>query len=371
MPSDRQVLVSFLRSIDADDVIALPPSRGRATQSAGHEDALEAAAERGLTTPSWVFWHQQSERAFDDRGELVGDLYLHWGGDHARVARALTGCPGPFEVVDNGPQGAFVIRRAVARTDDVGEEAEVKRRLGQIHAELDADPDAAQRWLVAVVRSPLRGVHLQALHALGEAAPRDALEAFAAELKDNVAAGGKRDELSVILELAAVLGRLTGSPAYEPMREQLRKERKHVFRAVLVLLVGQEPWTPENDGFLRKQLGEPKLRFNAARGLVRSLAARDDMTEEALALRLAEDPTLSDVARGELLELACAKRGHRLRGYLALAEDPGVPLLLRARAAARACDYLRFRKDATAVVRIDALVAPGIPVHAPALAAAR
>ena len=48
MPSDRQVLVSFLRSIDADDVIALPPSRGRATQSAGHEDALEAAAERFL-----------------------------------------------------------------------------------------------------------------------------------------------------------------------------------------------------------------------------------------------------------------------------------------------------------------------------------
>jgi hypothetical protein len=273
--------------------------------------------------------------------------------------------------VDNGPRGAFVIRRAVTRTEEVGDEVEVKRRLGQIHAELHADHEAALRWLTAVVASPLRSVRLPALKALGDQAPRAALEAFALELKETVAAGGKRDELTVTLELAAVLGCLRGSPVYESTRALLQKERKHLYRAVLVLLMGQEPWSEANEACLRAQLEDLKFRYNAARGLARALAARDGISEEAVALRLAEDMTLSQVGRDELLDVACSKRGHRVKGCLAIAEDASVPLALRGRAASRACDYLQFAKDPKAVARVDALVAAGVPVSAPLLAAGR
>lgn len=372
MPTDRQRLASFLEALDGHDFVGLPPKRGRMDQSAGHEDAAEAVARRGLSRPSYVFWHQQAdERAFDADGALVADLMLNWGGDHARVAAALASCPAPFVVVDNGSRGAFAIRRPVVRTDAVGDEADVKRRLGQIHTELRDDPEAARRWLLAVVASPGRGARLAALRALGETAPREALEAFAAELQENVAAAGKRDELSLVHDLAAVLGLLRGSPAYEATRARLCKERQQIYRRLMVQIVAEEPWSEPNEALLRAHVDDPRLRYAAVGGLVRSLAARDGVPEEGVALHLAEDETLSNTARDEMLDVACRRRAYRAKGCVALAEDTGVGPGLRSRALTRACRYLRFAKDAALLAQVETLVASGLPVDAEALKDAR
>lgn len=62
------------------------------TQTDGRDVAVTALHDRGLDPArcSIVFWHRQShEGAFDDDGNLVGGLTLHWNGEREKVARLL------------------------------------------------------------------------------------------------------------------------------------------------------------------------------------------------------------------------------------------------------------------------------------------
>lgn len=138
MHSERSLIVEFLRSIDSGDLIALAPSRERFDQDEGHYEARQIAAARGLTDPSWVFWHQQSDWVFDAYGNLVSGLLLHWGGDHSRVLSALSLIPAPLRVIDHGPGGAIEIvsEEMVARRNadfpDVADTKAVKARINAI-----------------------------------------------------------------------------------------------------------------------------------------------------------------------------------------------------------------------------------------------
>ncbi|NEE19642.1 hypothetical protein G3M58_75895, partial [Streptomyces sp. SID7499] len=86
--SDLSAIKKWWRTLGGDGFAVLPPpTRSRYTQSDGHEDAAEMFATRSLpTSTSFAYWHWQSHSAFDRSGGLEGELYVHWGGDHATVA---------------------------------------------------------------------------------------------------------------------------------------------------------------------------------------------------------------------------------------------------------------------------------------------
>lgn len=138
MSSERSILVKFFRSIDANDFVALAPSRERFDQDEGHDEARRVAAERGVTDPSWVFWHRQSAWAFDNNGNIASGLLLHWGGDQDEVRNALAGIPAPLRVIDHGPGRAFEIvsDAAQSRLDadfpEIADTTAVKARIRAI-----------------------------------------------------------------------------------------------------------------------------------------------------------------------------------------------------------------------------------------------
>ncbi|MYV58348.1 hypothetical protein GTW37_00760, partial [Streptomyces sp. SID4931] len=111
--SDLSRIKAWWRTLGGDRFAVLPPpTRGRYTQSDGHEDAAEMFATRGIATDtSFAYWHWQSHDAFARSGELTGVLHLHWGGDHATVAAGLGEGPPGYRIVDNGPRGAFQLDR--------------------------------------------------------------------------------------------------------------------------------------------------------------------------------------------------------------------------------------------------------------------
>ncbi|WP_416222916.1 hypothetical protein [Streptomyces sp. VB1] len=118
--SDLSSIKKWWRTLGGDGFAVLPPpTRSRYTQSDGHEDAAELFAARSLSTDtSFAYWHWQSHSAFDRSGGLKGELYVHWGGDHATVAAGLGDGPDGYRVIDGGPQGAFRLDKVTERDDD-------------------------------------------------------------------------------------------------------------------------------------------------------------------------------------------------------------------------------------------------------------
>ncbi len=160
--SDLSRIKAWWRTLGGDRFAVLPPpTRGRYTQSDGHEDAAEMFATRGIDTDaSFAYWHWQSHDAFARSGELTGALYLHWGGDHATVAAGLGDGPPGYRIVDNGPRGAFQLDRVtVVDADglpDPEDDAGVRQFLARVDeprhrtarsSEYDPLTAAEERWL--------------------------------------------------------------------------------------------------------------------------------------------------------------------------------------------------------------------------------
>ncbi|MER7883918.1 hypothetical protein ABTY35_13990 [Streptomyces fimicarius] len=168
--SDLSRIKAWWRTLGGDRFAVLPPpTRGRYTQSDGHEDAAEMFATQGIATDtSFAYWHWQSHDAFARSGELTGVLYLHWGGDHATVAAGLGEGPPGYRIVDNGPQGAFQLDKVTA-TDadglpDPEDTAGVRQFLARIDEprsrktrEREYDPltAAEERWLHERLAGPV------------------------------------------------------------------------------------------------------------------------------------------------------------------------------------------------------------------------
>ncbi|WP_069742070.1 hypothetical protein [Streptomyces sp. EN23] len=162
LSTDLGKIKAWWRTLGGDRFAVLPPpTRGRYTQSDGHEDAAEMFASRGIATDtSFAYWHWQSHDAFARSGELTGVLYLHWGGDHATVAAGLGEGPPGYRIVDNGPQGAFQLDKVTA-TDadglpDPEDTAGVRQFLARVDeprsrstrsTEYDPLTAAEERWL--------------------------------------------------------------------------------------------------------------------------------------------------------------------------------------------------------------------------------
>ncbi|PVD02568.1 hypothetical protein [Streptomyces sp. CS147] len=160
--SDLSRITTWWRTLGDDRFAVLPPpTRGRYTQSDGHEDAAETFATRGIATDtSFAYWHWQSHDAFARSGELTGALHLHWGGDHATVAAGLGDGPPGYRIVDNGPRGAFQLDRVTAvdadGLPDPDDDAGVRQFLARVDeprhrsarsAEYDPLTAAEERWL--------------------------------------------------------------------------------------------------------------------------------------------------------------------------------------------------------------------------------
>ncbi|WGP10863.1 hypothetical protein [Streptomyces sp. SH5] len=174
--TDLGRIKAWWRTLGGDRFAVLPPpTRGRYTQSDGHEDAAEMFASRGIATDtSFAYWHWQSHDAFARSGELTGVLYLHWGGDHATVAAGLGEGPPGYRIVDNGPQGAFQLDKVTA-TDadglpDPEDTAGVRQFLARVDeprsrstrsTEYDPLTAAEERWLHDRLAGP---VDLAAAH---------------------------------------------------------------------------------------------------------------------------------------------------------------------------------------------------------------
>ncbi|MEU5283829.1 hypothetical protein AB0G97_07380 [Streptomyces sp. NPDC020755] len=170
--SDLSSIKKWWRTLGGDGFAVLPPpTRSRYTQSDGHEDAAELFAARSLSTDtSFAYWHWQSHSAFDRSGGLKGELYVHWGGDHATVAAGLGDGPDGYRVIDGGPQGAFRLDKVTERDDDglpdPEDTAGVRQFLDRLRSPLvnrpgrtrhhDAPLTAAEeRWLHDRLRDPV------------------------------------------------------------------------------------------------------------------------------------------------------------------------------------------------------------------------
>ncbi|MFQ6850183.1 hypothetical protein AAIB46_04665 [Streptomyces sp. 35M1] len=160
--SDLSRIKAWWRTLGGDRFAVLPPpTRGRYTQSDGHEDAAEMFATRGIAIDtSFAYWHWQSHDAFARSGELTGALYLHWGGDHATVAAGLGDGPPGYRIVNGGPRGAFQLDRVtVVDADglpDPEDDAGVRQFLARVEeprhrtarsSEYDPLTAAEERWL--------------------------------------------------------------------------------------------------------------------------------------------------------------------------------------------------------------------------------
>ena len=65
-------------------------------QSAGWEDLTEACAKKGMTKRQGIFWHKQSNEAFEPKtGILLDQLHLYWAGDAGRYRRRSDSARGP------------------------------------------------------------------------------------------------------------------------------------------------------------------------------------------------------------------------------------------------------------------------------------
>ncbi|NED29179.1 hypothetical protein G3I37_30525, partial [Streptomyces anulatus] len=161
--SDLSAIKKWWRTLGGDGFAVLPPpTRSRYTQSDGHEDAAEMFATRSLpTSTSFAYWHWQSHSAFDGSGGLEGELYVHWGGDHATVAAGLGDGPNGYRVIDNGPQGAFGLDKVTEKDDDGLPDPEDTAGVRQFLARLGTPRGRTAR---AVEHAPLTPAEESWLH---------------------------------------------------------------------------------------------------------------------------------------------------------------------------------------------------------------
>lgn len=165
MPSDLAILKAWLKRLNRDAFVALPP----ATRDGGPFDAADvhvAAAEaihaRGLPADTaYVGWHSQSE-AFNRSGRMVGVQYIYHGGDLDRVRAELATVPERF-TIDGGEDEETAFRLGLRfDPDEVG----TSDRVG-VSAALSA-MGATGYWLEYDPRlqlpAPLDGPRLAWLH---------------------------------------------------------------------------------------------------------------------------------------------------------------------------------------------------------------
>jgi hypothetical protein len=371
--SDLQTLCEFLKSIDGANFMALQPSRARLTQSAAHEDATEAAHERGLRKYSYVTWHRQShDDAFDKKGNLVDKLYLHWGGDHKKVADKLRRVPKPYVVEAGDDTSAFVIRKPVGGSSQLSDEAAVMRRLKS----LDNDySEATEQWLHEVIR---RGPTSCVLRALSQVLSYVGFATRSAELAAEYGrAAVHDDEVDLVtknwesLVLAAKdphYGLQTVFELFRRVRTSIQREQDraaildrslaHAHRQLRLAALSEL----ENDVSsitaerLRESLkdADSGVAHRALTCLVPVEAALHERTECDVALELAEDSELtaeqreaSIVVAARSLQLEVAVFGNEIHaGALAIAQDERYSMSLRVRAFDVAVDYLKNCTDA-------------------------
>lgn len=144
MTSDLAAIKRWWKTLGGDGFAVLPPpTRGRYTQSDGHEDAVEFFDERGLPdTTSFAYWQWQShEGAFDRDGTQIGPLLVHWGGEYDVVKAGLGAGPEGYELADGGPKGAFQLDRVTTRDadglPDPNDDAGVRQLLEELCEPID------------------------------------------------------------------------------------------------------------------------------------------------------------------------------------------------------------------------------------------
>ncbi|MFJ6615867.1 hypothetical protein ACIQPT_36935 [Streptomyces sp. NPDC091289] len=227
---------AWWRTLGGDGFVVLPPpTRSRYTQSHGHEDAAELfAAQRIPTDTSFAYWHWQSHDAFDRSGALSGELYLHWGGDHATVTAGLGAGPAGYRIVNGGPQGAFRLDK-VTETDadglpDPEDAAGVRQLLHRLDEPLDRSTES-------VAYAPLTEAEERWLHdRLSGPVDLAATARFATPLEQRQALAP--DETSRLLAAwqEEYAGRLTAWPGWRPvLHALLRQERPEAWEVAAEL----------------------------------------------------------------------------------------------------------------------------------------
>ncbi|MYT79345.1 MULTISPECIES: hypothetical protein [unclassified Streptomyces] len=207
--TDLGRIKAWWRTLGGDRFAVLPPpTRGRYTQSDGHEDAAEMFAVRGIATDtSFAYWHWQSHDAFARSGELTGELCLHWGGDHATVAAGLGEGPEGYRIVNGGPRGAFLLDKVTATDADGLPDPEDTAGVRQFLARLD---EPRRRTARSTEYAPLSAAEERWLHDR-LAGPVDLAAAvrFAAPLEHRQALTPDETERLLSAWREAYAGRLT------------------------------------------------------------------------------------------------------------------------------------------------------------------
>lgn len=326
MQSERSRIVEFLGEIDADDLVALPPSRERFDQQEGHAEARQVAAARGIADPSWVFWHHQSEWVFDANGDLSAGLLLHWGGDHERVLAALTAIPAPLRVIDHGAGGAFEIvsdhaeARRTADFPDVSDTKAVKARIQAITGPVARrKPDTWTPEELAWFERVLLEGELPAQSAVVGWITKS--PGLSAEGVDHLVANWtsiypKAPNWVLITDLLHLLDQ-RGDERLNAMLDIAEKRRGYVFRAGASLFLtdrlraNPHAATAEADLERLARFAHDPGRYEhtpgngiALRGLVEMLALRRGQQQSDIAAALLQDSTFDASARNALNKIA-------------------------------------------------------------------
>lgn len=222
--SDLSRIKAWWRTLGGDRFAVLPPpTRGRYTQSDGHEDAAEMFATHGIATDtSFAYWHWQSHDAFDRSGGLRAVLYLHWGGDHATVAAGLGEGPPGYRIVDNGPQGAFQLDKVTATDADGLPDPEDSAGVRQFLARID---EPRRRTARSTEYEPLAPAEERWLHdRLSGPVDPEAAVRFAAPLEHRQAL--TPDEAARLLSAwrETYAGRLTAWPGWRSVLPALLRQ---------------------------------------------------------------------------------------------------------------------------------------------------
>ncbi|MEU5330271.1 hypothetical protein [Streptomyces parvus] len=222
--SDLSRIKAWWRTLGGDRFAVLPPpTRGRYTQSDGHEDAAEMFATHGIATDtSFAYWHWQSHDAFDRSGGLRAVLYLHWGGDHATVAAGLGEGPPGYRIVDNGPQGAFQLDKVTATDADGLPDPEDSAGVRQFLARIDEPRSRSTR---STEYEPLAPAEERWLHdRLSGPVDLDAAVRFTAPLEHRQAL--TPDETARLLSAwrETYAGRLTAWPGWRSVLPALLRQ---------------------------------------------------------------------------------------------------------------------------------------------------
>jgi hypothetical protein len=347
--NDLDAICEFFRTMDGRDFIALQPSSERSTQSAGHEDATDVAHDRKMKKPSYVFWHAQShEDAFDARGMLIKDLYLHWGGDHAKVRRNLQKIRAPYVLESSDDESAFIIHPPLFALAAVDDEAAVRSRLKQCKDE--GYSEATEGWLHDVIARSAPSCTLQALACLLElekkqSKPKRLVRAAEVERVANdwealaLAAENQRKAAAAALEV------LDGGDAEqkELVLAQCVRHSNDAFRYAAIDDMARKPSSSAPQA-LRRLVADATVGNWALLTLIRAEAALTQKSEMAVGLSLAEDATILEHHRDYALYTAAkdvdGAKGDGTLGCLIVAEDERHSRSLRKRALASAVDLL-------------------------------